>query len=177
LTPEPSRTYLTPEPTKKPTMKPTEDQSGWGEPMPSTKAPKTKAPKPTKAPKTKKPKPTKAPKTPKPTKAPKTKAPKTKAPKPTKAPKKTKKPTRDKTTYLTPEPTVASGWGAPNPSKREEILAVDINGLTETSLTGYSMQTEIVGMVALAMVLLMVAYSVMCKVNKNEKYIAIEDAV
>merc|ERR1719507_1318682 len=87
LTPEPSRTYLTPEPTTaNPTERPTEDQSGWGTPMPTKKAPKTKAPKPTKAPKTKKPKPTKAPKTkaPKPTKAPKTKAPKT------------SKPTRDK---------------------------------------------------------------------------------
>merc|ERR1712129_558985 len=89
-----SGTYLTPEPsTANPTERPTEDQSGWGTPMPTKKAPKTKAPKPTKAPKTKE-------------------------PKPTKAPKKTKKPTRDKSTYLTPEPTVASGWGAPNPSMR-----------------------------------------------------------
>merc|ERR1712204_111372 len=177
-----SGTYLTPEPTKKPT----EDQSGWGEPMPTTKAPKTpktpktKAPKPTKAPKTKKPKPTKAPKTPKPTKAPKTKAPKTKKPKPTKAP----KPTRDTSTYLTPEPTVGSGWGAPNPSMRggkkhnddrEQVLAVDVNGEMETTFSGYSMQTEIVGMVSIAMVLLVVGYSVMCKKSKDEQYVAIED--
>merc|ERR1711971_490179 len=177
-----SATYLTPEPTTaNPTERPTEDQSGWGTPMPTKKAPKTKAPKPTKAPKTKKPKPTKAPKTkaPKPTKAPKTKAPKTS--KPTKAPKKTKKPTRDKSTYLTPEPTVASGWGAPNPSmrgdnnKREEILAVDVNGVTETSLTGYSMQTEIAGIISIGLVLLIVAYSMLCKANKNEQYIAIEE--
>merc|ERR1712039_619095 len=145
LTPEPSRTYLTPEPTKK--------------------APKTKAPKPTKAPKTKKPKPTKAPKTSKPTKAPKTKAPKTK--KPTKAPKTKKpKPTRDTSTYLTPEPTAASGWGAPNPSTQvnnQEILAVEVNGVTESSFTGYSMQAEIVGMSVVGLVLFVVAYSKLCK--------------
>merc|ERR1712032_861428 len=144
-----SGTYLTPEPTK------------------------TKAPKPTKAPRTKKPKPTKAPKTPKPTKAPKTKA-----PKPTKAPK-TKKPKK------TPEPTVGSGWGVPNPSMRggkkhnddrsEQVLAVDVNGEMETTFSGYSMQTEIVGMVSIAMVLLIVGYSMMCKKSKDEQYVAIED--
>merc|ERR1712204_156195 len=137
--------------------KPTEDQSGWGEPMGPTKAPKT----------------------PKPTKAPKTKAPKTKKPKPTKAP----KPTRDTSTYLTPEPTVGSGWGAPNPSMRggkkhsndrsEQVLAVDVNGEMETTFSGYSMQTEIVGIVSIAMVLLIVGYSVMCKKSKDEQYLAI----
>jgi len=183
-----SATYLTPEPTKKPT----EDQSGWGEPQPTTKAPKTKKPKPTKAPKTKKPKPTKAPKTSKPTKAPKTKKPKPS--KPPKTGKPTRKPTRDKSTYLspqpshtdtylTPEPTKKptedqSGWGAPNPSVRvdnEEILAVDVNGVTKTSFTGYSMQTEIAGMISIGLVLLIVAYSMLCKANKNDHYIAIEE--
>merc|ERR1740123_1525594 len=81
-TDEPSRrptsaTYLTPEPTKKPT----EDQSGWGEPKPTTKAPKPtkgeKTPRPTAAKPVKTPrpiasKPVKTPRTPKPTKGPKT---------------------------------------------------------------------------------------------------------
>merc|ERR1712232_790514 len=168
-----SGTYLTPEPTKKPT----EDQSGWGEPQPTPKPPKTKAPKPTKAPRTKKPKKTKAPKTSKPTKAPKTKK-----PKPTKTGRPTKRPTNDKSTYLTPEPTVVSGWGAPNPSMRgkhgrdrEAILAVDVNGSTETTFTGYSMQAEIAGLVSIVTVLLIVGYSMLCKKDKNEQYIAIED--
>merc|ERR1712232_254147 len=65
----------------------------------------------------------------------------------------TDEPTRRPTsgTYLTPEPTKKptedqSGWGEPQPTVRvnnEEILAVDVNGVTETSFTGYSMQTEI----------------------------------
>merc|ERR1712154_242076 len=99
-----------------------------------------------------------------------TKAPKTKKPKPSKPPKTgepTKKPTEDQ-----------SGWGAPNPSVRvnnEEILAVDMNGVTETSFTGYSMQTEIAGMISIGLVLLIVAYSMLCKANKNDQYIAIEE--
>merc|ERR1719445_1361237 len=224
-----SATYLTPEPTKKPT----EDQSGWGEPKPTTKAPKptkgektprptatkpVKTPRPTASKPVKTPRPTKPEKTPKPTKGPKTprptaakpiktprptelktprptaakpektprptteKTPKTprptadKTPRPTKdivektprpakgekTPKPTKKPTRDQSTYLTPEPSrtyltpeptsepteAQSGWGMPVPSGMEDeemIAAVD---LTPTTLSGYSAQTEIVGLVS-----------------------------
>merc|ERR1712048_874737 len=129
-------------------------------PQPTPKPPKTKAPKPTKAPKvkptkppkTKKPKPTKPVKTAKPTKAPKTKAP---------------KPTEGQT-----------GWGTASPlmeNEREEMMAVDVNGTMETTFTGYSMQTEIAGLVLIVAALAIVGYSMMCKKDKNAEYVAIED--
>jgi len=63
----------------------------------------------------------------------------------------------------------------PVPSGMEDeemIAAVD---LTPTTLSGYSAQTEIVGLVSVATVLAIVGYSALCKKNKHDKYIAIED--
>merc|ERR1712129_193808 len=91
-----------------------------------------------------------------------------KTPRPTKAektPKPTKKPTEDQ-----------SGWGMPVPSgmedEKEMIAAVN---MTPTTLSGYSAQTEIVGLISVATVLAIVAYSALCKKNKFDKYVAIED--
>jgi len=180
--------------TMNPTKRPTEDQSGsgtgWGEPKPTTKAPKpTRGPKPTKAPRTKAPKPVKTPRptpkprTPRPTPKPKTPKPvKTRTSRPTNPPR-TKAPKPVKTRK--PKPTEASnGWGAPNPSKmneKEDVMAVDMNmdgfGVKETTFSGYSMQTEIAGFISMVFLMSMVAaYSMVCKKAKNEQYVAIQDA-
>merc|ERR1719242_1265391 len=85
-------------------------------------------------------------------------------------------PTRDRSTYLTAEPTTYLRGEKQN--KRGEILAVDVNGEMETSLTGYSQQTKIAGLISIGLVSLVIAYSVMnklCKGNKNDQYIAIEE--
>merc|ERR1712154_349207 len=161
----------TPRPTKGKTVK-TPRPTAWSPP---------KTPRPTKAKPVKTPRPTAAKpvKTPRPTKA-----------KPVKTPKPTDRPTKDKSTWVTPEPSRTymtpeptekptedqSGWGEPQPSiGNEEMIAVDMNGMTETTLTGYSAQTEIVGLLSVATVLAIVGYSALCKKNKYDKYIAIDD--
>merc|ERR1712087_794262 len=178
------------------TKRPTEDQNGsgtgWGQAKPTTKAPKpTRGPKPTKAPRTKAPKPVKTPRpsatpkprTPRPTPKPKTPKPvKTRTSRPTNPPR-TKAPKPVKTRK--PKPTEAiNGWGAPKPSKmneREDMMSVDMNidgfGVKKTTFSGYSMQTEIAGFISMVFLMLMVAaYSMMCKKDKNEQYVEIQDA-
>merc|ERR1712154_617332 len=157
-----------------------------------------KTPRPTKGKTVKTPRPTawSPPKTPRPTKGKPVKTPRptaakpVKTPRPAKTPKPTDRPTKDKSTYITPEPSRTyitpeptekpteeqSGWGEPQPSiGNEEMIAVDMNGMTETTLTGYSAQTEIVGLLSVATVLAIVGYSALCKKNKYDKYIAIDD--
>jgi len=56
------------------------------------------------------------------------------------------------------------------------IAAVDIEGTSVTS-TGYSLQTEIIGMLAALTVLSMCAYSVMCKRQEKGGYLAIDDSI
>jgi len=136
---------------------------------PRPTANKVKTPRPIKE---KTPRPIKE-KTPRPTKEPKTKR-----PRPTKKPKKTPRPTA---VYITPEPTVGNGWGEQAPSKdilkneRVEMIAVDVNGSTET-YSGYSSQTEIVGLLSVATVFAICGYSMMCKKRKGDQYEAIEDS-
>jgi len=44
------------------------------------------------------------------------------------------------------------------------------------TLTGYSLQNEIIGLLVIAIVLAVCGYSMMCKQSKdNEKYMAIKD--
>merc|ERR1712113_737045 len=160
---------------------------------------KTPRPTPAKPVKTPRPTPQKSVKTPRPTKGKPVKTPRptaakpVKTPRPAKTPKPTDRPTKDKSTYITPEPSRTymtpkptekpteedqSGWGMPQPSRdNEEMIAVDMNGMTEKTLTGYSAQTEIVGLLSAATVLAIVGYSALCKKNKYDKYIAIEDQV
>ena len=166
---------------------------GYGNPKP-TKQPK-KTPKPTKQPK-KTPKPTKGPKTPrpikeKPTKAPRpTKGEKTprptaiKTPRPTKG-KKTPRPTPWKSPKPTkkskaPKPTAGTGYGGPRPSRMEdendeEMIAVDLNGSVQ-AVNGYPMQTEIVGLLSIATVLVFCGYA-SCKRQEEDKYVVIDDQV
>jgi len=75
---------------------------------------------------------------------------------------------------LTPEPSMRGNHGRRD-RDQESILAVDVNGSTETTFSGYSMQVEIVGLVSVVTVLLILGYSMMCKKDKNAQYIAIED--
>merc|ERR1712190_596596 len=114
-----------------------------------TKARPIKTPKPTKAPRTKAPRPVRTPR-PKPVKTPRpTKAPRTKAPRPTKP-------------IKTPSPTHGGDYGPGDegnggydkkkdkntmaPLDNQEMIAVDMNGVSETTFNGYSAQTEIVGL-------------------------------
>merc|ERR1711971_1551705 len=140
------------------------------------KVPKTKRPtvaktdRPTKGPKTPRPtavKPTKAPKTSRPTTPPRSKAP---------------KPTR----YVDPghggdygpgDEGNDSGYGRNrNTMQGEEFMAVDMNGVvSENTLTGYSAQTEMIGLSSVVTVLLLFGCTMMCKRGKGDKYIAIED--
>merc|ERR1719203_441358 len=179
---------------------------GWGNPKPEpSKQPRTPRPKPSKEPRptrgAKTPRPIKE-KTPRPTKAKPVKTPRptankvktarpTKA-KPVKTPRpttqktsKTPRPTKDRSTYLqpTPKPTVGSGWGAEQPSKdileneNAEMMAVDLNGSTAETFSGYSSQTEIVGLLSIATVFAICGYSMMCKQQKEDSYTLIEDPV
>merc|ERR1719499_87607 len=149
-TKRPTREYVTVDPTRRPTEDQNGSGTGWGQPKPTTKAPKPvktprptpiktarptpkpKTPRPTPQPRTKRPTPIIDPKTPRPTNPPRTKVPK---------PVRTRKPTAwSKWTYITPtpKPTESSnGWGAPNPStirmnnEKEQMMAVD--GVKETT--------------------------------------------
>merc|ERR1719382_1550826 len=163
-TPQPTsgKPQRTPRPIVTRTPRPTANQVKT--PRPS-KAKPSKTPRPiqVKTPRPIKEKPSRTPrpvqeKTPRPTKA--------KAPRPSK-PQKTPRPTA---TYLatTPEPTEdQSGWGAAMPSKdileneHAEMIAVDINGSTD-SFSGYSSQTEIVGLFSIVTVFAICGYSMMC---------------
>merc|ERR1712173_311106 len=101
-----------------------------------------------------------------------------KTPRPVKTPKPTDRPTKDKSTYITPEPSRTymtpeptekptedqSGWGV---TKNEEMIAVDMNGVTETTLTGYSAQTEIVGLLSVVIVLIICFHSFCCQKRKG----------
>merc|ERR1712190_381620 len=202
-TDEPTKPIKTPRPTKgKPVKTPRPTK---GKPVKTPRPTELKTPRPTKAKPVKTPRPTpqKTEKTPRPTKGKLVKTPRptaakpVKTPRPVKTPKPTDRPTKDKSTYITPEPSRTymtpeptekptekpteedqSGWGMPQPSSdNEEMIAVDMNGMTETTLTGYSAQTEIVGLLSVATVLAIVGYSALCKKNKYDKYIVIEDQV
>merc|ERR1712228_1042494 len=165
------------DPTKQKTPQPTQDQNGWGNPKPS-KQPKN--PRPTKA------KRTKAPKTPKPAKTPrptKYKAPKTSRPtskRDTRPPKKTERPTstylRETTTYLRGEPeTTTYLRSEPKPSRdQSEMIAVEMNGSYAQTMTGYSAQTEIIGLLSIATVLAICGYS-LCNQRKEDQYEEIAD--
>merc|ERR1712154_512286 len=104
-----------------------------------------------------------------------TKAKRTKAPKPTKKPK-TSRPTKEPRTKK-PRPT--------RMNDDEEVMAVDVemelvnnNVDTADTLTGYSAQMEIVGLLSAMTVLIICGYSLMCgRRGKEEKYVAIEDTV
>merc|ERR1711997_13955 len=63
----------------------------------------------------------------------------------------------------------------PKSAEHEEfIAAVDMNGSTVRT-TGYSLQTEIVGFLSIATVLLICAYSMMCRRQKESEYEEIAD--
>lgn len=184
----------TPEPTEKPkrtprpivvrTPRPTANRVKTPRPI-KEKTPRpvrVKTPRPIKE---KTPRPVVA-RTPRPTKPAKTPRPiKEKTPRPTKGPKparptKTPRPT---VTYIapTPQPTAGSGWGEPMPSKdileneHAEMMAVDMNGST-VAFSGYSSQTEIIGLLSVATVFAIFGYSMMCKRRKGDQYEAIEDS-
>merc|ERR1712087_90545 len=140
---------------------------------------KEKTPRPTKAKPVKTPRPTKA----KPQRTPRPTPNKVKTTRPTKGkPVRTPKPTQ---VYLqpTPKPTVGSGWGAEQPSKdileneNAEMMAVDLNGSTAETFSGYSSQTEIVGLLSIATVVAICGYSMMCQRRKEDSYSLIEDPV
>merc|ERR1719361_276900 len=149
-TPHPTKPQtVDPTSTPHPTMKPTKKKNSGGTYL--TKAPKTPRPTTWKAPK--------------PSKQPRTKAPKpTKGPKPTKAPK----------------PKKSRGpKGPPGDEEMEnaEMMAVDLSGSTAETLSGYSSQTEIVGLLSIATVFAICGYSIMCKQRKEDSYSVIEDPV
>merc|ERR1712154_488695 len=94
-------------------------------------------------------------------------------PKPTKGPKPSKSPRGGK----------KGGGGrtksrpskGPKSAEREEfIAAVDMNG-SSVRTTGYSLQTEIVGFLSIATVLVICAYSMMCRRSKESEYEEIAD--
>merc|ERR1712019_203993 len=149
----------TAKPTKRPTTaEPTKRHTGWGAFKPT---------KPTAA------KPTRPIKTPRPTKAPRTKAPRpvrTPRPKPVK----------------TPSPTHGGDYGPGDegnggydkkkdkntmaPLDNQEMIAVDMNGVSETTFTGYSAQTEIVGLSSVVTILVLFGCTMVCKWGKDDKY-------
>merc|ERR1712157_167787 len=137
-----------------------------------------KTPRPTKAPRTKAPRPVRTPR-PKPVKTPRpTKEPRTKAPRPTR-PVKTPSPTHGGD--YGPGDEGNGGYGSKKdkntmaPLDNQEMIAVDMNGVSETTFTGYSAQAEIVGLLSGVTVLAIVGYSALCKKNKHDEYIAIEE--
>merc|ERR1712154_681477 len=184
--PEPSKPSRTPRPTPSKPSKTPRPTRGAKTPRPireKTPRPiKEKTPRPTKAKPVKTPRPTKA----KPQRTPRPTPNKVKTARPTKGkPVKTPRPTKDRSTYLqpTPKPTVGSGWGAEQPSKdilkneNAEMMAVDLNGSTAETFSGYSSQTEIVGLLSIATVFAICGYSMMCKQRKEDSYLLIEDPV
>merc|ERR1712150_346397 len=98
----------------------------------------------------------------------------------TRPPKKTERPTstylRETTTYLRGEPETTTYLRAePKPSREQsEMIAVQMNGSYAQTMTGYSAQTEIIGLLSVATVLALCGYS-LCKQRKEEKYVAIAD--
>merc|ERR1712217_820571 len=123
------------------------------------------------------PRPTKA----KPVKTPRpTKAPRTKAPRPTKP-------------IKTPSPTHGGDYGPGDegnggydkkkdkntmaPLDKQEMIAVDMNGVSETTFTGYSAQTEIVGLSSVVTMLVLFGCTMVCKRGKDDKYTLIEEPV
>merc|ERR1712129_315481 len=152
----------------------------------------TKAPRPTKGPKTPRPTAAKPVKTDRPTKGPKT--PRPTAVKPTKAPKTSRPTTPPRTKAPKPTKYVDPGHGGDygpgdegsdcdygrnkNTMQGEEMMAVNLNGVvSETTLSGYSAQTEMIGLSSVVTVLLLFGCTMMCKRGKDDKYIAIEDTV
>merc|ERR1712154_200272 len=115
---------------------------------------------------------------PKPVKTPRpTKAPRTKAPKPVK----------------TPSPTHGGDYGPGDegnggydkkkdkntmaPLDNQEMIAVDMNGVSETTFTGYSAQTEIVGLSSGVTMLVLFGCTMVCRRGKDDKYTLIEEPV
>merc|ERR1712083_625114 len=184
--PEPSKPSRTPRPTPSKTSKTPRPTRGAKTPRPireKTPRPiKEKTPRPTKAKPVKTPRPTaNKVKTARPTKAKPVKTPRPTTQKTSKTP----RPTKDRSTYLqpTPKPTVGSGWGAEQPSKdileneNAEMIAVDLSGSTAETFSGYSSQTEIVGLLSIATVFAICGYSMMCKRRKEDSYSMIEDPI
>merc|ERR1712130_140376 len=160
-TPEPSHHPTTAEPTHRPSRNPTTSD-------PTTSNPTTSEPtrRPTTA------DPTKRPTTPEPTKAPRTKAPK---------PVKTPSPTHGGD--YGPGDEGNGGYGSKKdkntmqPLDNQEMMAVDMNGVTETTFTGYSAQAEIVGLSSVVTMLVLFGCTMICKRGKDDKYALIEEPV
>merc|ERR1712228_247524 len=171
-TPRPSM-VRTPRPIKEKTARPTKGEKTARPTVWRTERP-AKTPRPIKE---KTPRPAKPVKTPRPsmTRTPRPTPNKEKTSRPTqkretRPPKKTERPTstylRETTTYLRAEP---------KPSHAQsEMIAVEMNGSYAQTMTGYSAQTEIIGLLSVATVLALCGYS-LCKQRKEEKYVAIAD--
>merc|ERR1712157_134677 len=139
-----------------------------------------KTPRPTKAPRTKAPRPVRTPR-PKPVKTPRpTKEPRTKAPRPTR-PVKTPSPTHGGD--YGPGDEGNGGYGSKKdkntmaPLDNQEMIAVDMNGVSETTFTGFSAQTEIVGLSSVVTMLVLFGCTMVCKRGKDDEYTLIEEPV